>query len=46
MLTSTVVAAAAASAAIVRGSIGREGQAAALYAHPYFFLHQTEARLN
>jgi hypothetical protein len=46
MLTSTVSAAAAASTAIVRGSIGRERKAAALNAHPYYFLHQTEARLS
>lgn len=46
MLTSTFGAAAAASAAIVRGSIGRERKAAALDAHPYYFLHQTETRLS
>ena len=46
MLSTTVGAAAAASAAIVRGSIGRDRRAAALNAHPYYFLHQAETRLS
>ena len=45
MLSTTAGAAAAASAAIVRGSTSRDRRAAQLNAHPYYFLHQAEARL-